>query len=55
MDIDGKGSVSIEDVVRFVNVESDQYYRNRDLVLVFRRLSGGVNGNREAKINFMKG
>jgi hypothetical protein len=30
----------IKDMVRFINVESDKYYRNRDLSLIFRRLSG---------------
>lgn len=40
MDIDRKGRVTIEDMVRYINLESDHYYRNRDLSLVFRRLSG---------------
>jgi hypothetical protein len=40
MDIDRKGNISIEDMVRYINLESDKYYRNRDLSLVFRRLSG---------------
>lgn len=41
MDIDRKGYVSVEDLVRFVNVESDQYFRNRDLVLIYKRLCAG--------------
>lgn len=40
MDIDKKGRVTIEDMVRYINLESDHYYRNRDLSLIFRRLSG---------------
>lgn len=40
MDIDKKGTITIEDMVRYINLESDKYYRNRDLALVFRRLSG---------------
>lgn len=27
-------------MVRYINLESDKYYRNRDVSLVFRRLSG---------------
>ena len=38
MDIDKKGFISVEDLVRFINVESDTYYRNRDLVLIYKRL-----------------
>lgn len=41
MDIDRKGSISVEDMVRYVNVESDQYYRNRDLILIYRRIQTG--------------
>lgn len=40
MDIGKKGEITIEDMVRYVNLESDKYYRNRDLSLIFRRLSG---------------
>jgi hypothetical protein len=40
IDADKKGAILIEDMVRFINFESDQYYRNRDLSLIYRRLSG---------------
>lgn len=40
MDIERKGWISVEDLVRYVNVESDQYFRNRDLILIYRRLQG---------------
>ena len=40
MDIEKKGNITIEDMVRYINLESDKYYRNRDLSLIYRRLSG---------------
>ena len=44
MDIDRKGWISVEDLVRYINVESDQYYRNRDLILIYHRLEGKNKG-----------
>ena len=29
----------MEDLVRFLNFESGNFYRNRDLVLIFKRLA----------------
>jgi Ca2+-binding EF-hand superfamily protein len=40
IDIGNKGRIEVGDIVRFINFESDQYYRNRDLSLIFKRLSG---------------
>lgn len=39
MDIFKAGQVRIEDMVRYINIESDQYYRNRDLFLIFKRIT----------------
>ena len=40
LDPDGKGRVQIEDVVRFLNLESGSFFRNRDVSLLFRRMAG---------------
>lgn len=38
----------MEDLVRFLNFESGNFYRNRDLVLVFKRLLGEGNEHQKA-------
>ena len=38
LDLSNKGYLSIEDLVCFVNLYVNKFYRNRDLALVMRRL-----------------
>jgi hypothetical protein len=38
LDLSNKGQLSLEDLVCFVNLYSNTFYRNRDLALVMRRL-----------------
>jgi len=38
MDLNRKGYLAIEDLVCFVNLYTGNFYRNRDLILIFRRL-----------------
>jgi len=49
LDLHNKGYLGLEDLVCFVNLYSNTFYRNRDMVLVMRRLqllegSQGVSG-----------
>lgn len=39
LDLELKGFLQIEDVVRYLNIETGKFYRNRDLVLIFKRLT----------------
>lgn len=39
VDLDKKGYLSVEDLVRLLNLEADSFVRNRDLVLIHRRLA----------------
>ena len=39
LDMDGKGFITVEDIVRIINMEEGTFFRNRDLYLVFQRLS----------------
>ena len=39
LDLELKGYLQIEDIVRFLNIETGKFYRNRDLGLIFKRLS----------------
>jgi hypothetical protein len=39
MDLGKKGFLVLEDVVRFMNLETGTFFRNRDLVMAFRRLA----------------
>ena len=41
MDLEKKGFIELADVVRFLNIESGSFYRNRDIYLIFQRLAGG--------------
>lgn len=38
VDLERKGYLTVEDFVRFLNIETGTFYRNRDLILIFRRL-----------------
>lgn len=38
--------MTVEDFVRFLNIETGTFYRNRDLILIFRRMTS------EPKISF---
>lgn len=40
IDINRKGYIVVEDIVRYINIESDEYYRNRDIYLIFKRFVG---------------
>jgi hypothetical protein len=42
-DLEKKGYINMEDLVRFLNFESGNFYRNRDLVLIFKRLLNNVS------------
>lgn len=48
MDIEKSGLISILDMVRFINLESDGYFRSRDLELIFRRIG---NGKQQISLN----
>jgi hypothetical protein len=37
--MDSKGYISIEDLVRIINMEQGTFFRNRDLYLIFQRLN----------------
>lgn len=39
LDLERKGYFILEDLVRFLNMETGTFFRNRDLYLVFRRLT----------------
>jgi hypothetical protein len=39
LDLEKKGYVVLEDIVRFLNMETGTFYRNRDLFLIFRKIS----------------
>lgn len=39
IDMEKKGYIELEDLVRFLNIESGIFFRNRDVFLIFRRLS----------------
>ena len=41
VDLERKGYFSVEDLVRFLNMETGTFYRNRDLILIFRRFTKG--------------
>jgi hypothetical protein len=47
LDLDKKGYLVLEDLVRFLNMETGTFFRNRDLVPIFRRLCGN-----EQKLTF---
>ena len=49
--MDRKGYFTVEDLVRFLNMETGTFYRNRDLILIFKRLTTGTKLQWE---NFMK-
>lgn len=40
LDIEMKGSIRVEDLVRFINMRTKNFYRSRDLILIFTRLTG---------------
>lgn len=40
LDIEMKGSIRVEDLVRFINMRTKNFYRSRDLILIFTRLAG---------------
>jgi len=39
IDLEKKGHINLGDLVRFLNLESGTFYRNRDLSLVFIRIA----------------
>jgi hypothetical protein len=39
MDLGKKGYLFVEDIVRFLNLETGNFLRNRDLVMAYRRLT----------------
>lgn len=38
LDMEGTGSVAIEDIVRLINMEEETFFRNRDLYLIYQRM-----------------
>jgi hypothetical protein len=38
--LEKKGYVELEDLVRFLNMETGTFYRNRDIYLIFSRVGG---------------
>lgn len=43
LDLDRKGYIVLEDLVRFLNMETGTFFRNRDLIAIFRRICGKNN------------
>jgi hypothetical protein len=41
IDLEKKNFIELEDLVRFLNIESGTFYRNRDIFLIFRRFTNG--------------
>ena len=39
VDLERKGYFTVEDLVRFLNMETGSFYRNRDLILIFKRFT----------------
>lgn len=39
VDMERKGYFTVEDLVRFLNMETGTFYRNRDLILIFKRFT----------------
>ena len=48
LDMDGKGFITVEDIVRIINMEEGTFFRNRDLYLVFQRLNRNEMINAES-------
>ena len=48
LDMDGKGFVTVEDIVRIINMEEGTFFRNRDLYLVFQRMNRNEMINAES-------
>ena len=34
-----KGYLQIEDIVRYINIETGKFYRNRDLITLYKRIT----------------
>ena len=47
LDLDRKGYILVEDLVRFLNIESGTFLRNRDVSIIFKRIN-----EKSEKINF---
>ena len=45
--MDGKGYITVEDLVRIINMEQETFYRNRDLYLIFQRMTR-KQGNKDS-------
>ena len=43
IDLDRKGFLTLEDFVRYLNMETGTFFRNRDIYAIFKRLSKGRN------------
>lgn len=41
LDLDKKGYLVLEDFVRFLNMETGTFFRNRDIFCIFKRLAQG--------------
>jgi len=39
LDLERKGYIVLEDLVRFLNMETGTFLRNRDIYLIYRRIS----------------
>jgi hypothetical protein len=52
LDLSGKGFLGLEDLVCFVNLYANTFYRNRDLALVLRRLQMGQGASTRGGIDY---
>ncbi len=49
-----RGYINLEDFVRFLNFESGNFYRNRDLILIFKRFLNEHNERLEKSLTIEK-
>ena len=54
MDLDQRGYLSVEDLVCFANLYTSNFFRNRDIICLFRRMTAlGRNRNGVDYDNFL--
>jgi len=52
IDLKKKGHINLGDLVRFLNLESGTFYRNRDLSLVFIRIAKEHKSSSFTEVSF---
>jgi hypothetical protein len=50
LDLEEKGWVEVEDIVREINMSEGVFYRNRDLFLIFSRMCSGCGELKEDRL-----